>query len=144
MSDAKLPDAQSGYEKGTAVVLAGHSGANLVYESFGMHGSLLGACVESMGIDNDMLGAIDRTIRGVAVNEETLGLEAIREVTSGPQHCLGTGHTMALMESHYLYPTVGDRSSPKDWAERGKPSLVDLAMKKLNTVMANHYPQLHR
>ncbi len=140
MSDAKLPDAQAGYEKGTAVALAGHSGANMVYESCGMHGSLMGACFESMVIDNDMLGAINRTVRGVEVNEETLGLEAIREVTAGVQHYLGTSHTMSLMESHYLYPTVGDRSSPKEWAERGKPNLIQAAQKRLNNVMASHYP----
>lgn len=140
MSDAKLPDAQSGYEKGTAIALAGHSGANLVYESCGMHGSLMGACFESMVIDNDMLGAINRTVRGVEVNEETLGLEAIREVTAGVQHYLGTSHTMSLMENHYLYPTVGDRSSPKEWAERGKPTLLGQAQKKLGGIMSSHYP----
>ncbi len=140
MSDAKLPDAQAGYEKGTAVALAGHSGANMVYESCGMHGSLMGACFESMVIDNDMLGAINRTVRGVEVNEQTLGLEAIREVTAGVQHYLGTSHTMSLMENHYLYPTVGDRSSPKEWAERGKPTLIEAAEKKLQGIMASHYP----
>lgn len=140
MTDAKLPDAQSGYEKGTAIALAGHSGANMIYESCGMHGSLMGACFESMVIDNDMLGAINRTVRGVEVNEQTLGLEAIREVTSGVQHYLGTSHTMSLMENHYLYPTVGDRSSPKEWAERGKPTLIESAKQKLNGIMSSHYP----
>ena len=42
MTDSKIPDAQSGYEKGYTVSLAGHSGANLIYESAGMHASLLG------------------------------------------------------------------------------------------------------
>ena len=54
MADAKLPDAQSGYEKGYTVTLAAHSGANLIYESAGMHASLLGACLESYVIDNDL------------------------------------------------------------------------------------------
>jgi len=78
MTDAKLPDAQSGFEKGYTVTLAAHSGANLVYESAGMHGSLMGCCFESMVIDNDMLGAINRTVRGIEVNDETLSLEAMR------------------------------------------------------------------
>jgi len=61
-------------------------------------------------------------------------------VTSGVQHYLGTSHTMSLMERHYIYPMVGDRSSPKEWAERGKPTLVQAAKNKLNSVMASHYP----
>ena len=42
MSDAKLPDIQAGYEKGITTVMAGLAGANMVYESAGMHASLLG------------------------------------------------------------------------------------------------------
>ena len=64
MADSKLPDAQAGYEKGYTTVLAGHSGANLVYESAGMLASLLGVCLESFVIDNDMLGAVNRSVRG--------------------------------------------------------------------------------
>ena len=77
---------------------------------------------------------------GVEVNEHTLGLETIREVTAGVQHYLGSCHTMALMENHYLYPTVGDRTSPKEWAEKGKPTLIDTAQKKLHDILSTHYP----
>ena len=75
MSDSKLPDAQSGMEKGYTVSLAAHSGANMIYESAGMQASLLGFSHESLVIDNDMLGAINRTVRGIEVNEETLEIE---------------------------------------------------------------------
>lgn len=47
MADSKLPDAQSGYEKAYTNTLAGHSGANLVYESAGMQASLLACSYES-------------------------------------------------------------------------------------------------
>ena len=41
MADAKMPDAQSGYEKGSTAVMAGLAGLNMVYEAAGMHASLL-------------------------------------------------------------------------------------------------------
>ena len=86
MADSKLPDAQAGYEKGYTTVLAGHSGANLVYESAGMLGSLLGACLESFVIDNDMLGAVNRSVRGIDIDDESLSVETMREVcTQGPK-----------------------------------------------------------
>jgi len=44
--------------KTTINVLAGNAGAKLVYETAGMHASLLGCCYESFVIDNDMLGAV--------------------------------------------------------------------------------------
>ncbi len=56
MADSKEPDIQAGYEKGITTTLAGLAGLNLVYESAGMHASLLGFSHESLIIDNDILG----------------------------------------------------------------------------------------
>ena len=128
MADSKLPDAQAGYEKGYTTVLAGHSGANLVYESAGMLGSLLGACLESFVIDNDMLGAVNRSVRGVDIDDESLSLETMREVcTQGPNHFLGHPQTLGLMQREYVYPEVGDRTSPKEWGEQGSTDAVERA-----------------
>jgi trimethylamine--corrinoid protein Co-methyltransferase len=142
MADAKLPDAQSGYEKAYTNTLAAHSGANLVYESAGMHASLLGVCYESMVIDNDMLGAINRTVRGIEVNDESLSIQTMRDVcVDGPNHYLGHGQTLGLMQKEYIYPDIGDRTSPKEWFERDKPELNKTARKKVDTVLNTHYPQ---
>ena len=46
MADAKLPDIQSGYEKGITTVMAGLAGTNMIYEAAGMHASLMGFCME--------------------------------------------------------------------------------------------------
>ena len=137
MSDAKLPDIQAGYEKGITTVMAGLAGANMVYESAGMHASLLGFCLESLVIDNDMLGQAMRCVRGVEVDTSRLSLETMREVAlQGPGHYLGTNQTMSLMQSEYIYPKIGDRLSPKEWAEVGKPDIVEEAKKKVAEVRA--------
>ena len=54
---------------------------------------------------------------------------------------LGSNQTMSLMQSHYIYPEIGDRTSPKEWGELGKPKLLDVARKRLHTTMSSHYPQ---
>ena len=41
MADAKMPDAQSGYEKRSMLVMAGLSGLYMAYEAAGMHASCL-------------------------------------------------------------------------------------------------------
>lgn len=142
MTDAKMPDAQSGYEKAYTDLLAGHSGANLIYESAGMHGSLMGVCMESYVIDNDMLGAINRTIRGIEVNDETLSVQAMRDVCiDGPSHYLGHDQTINLMEREYIYPTIGDRTSPKEWKEQGSTTILERAKVKVRNILDSHYPQ---
>ena len=141
MADAKMPDAQSGYEKGSTLVMAGLSGLNMVYEAAGMHASLLGFCLESLIIDNDMLGQCMRCVRGIEVNDKTIGIEVMKDVCmGGPGHYLGHDQTISLMQTEYIYPAIGDRSSPKEWEELGKPNLVAAASKLKDEILGNHYP----
>jgi trimethylamine--corrinoid protein Co-methyltransferase len=141
MSDSKLPDAQAGYEKAATLTMVGNAGANLVYESAGMLASLLAACYESYVIDNDIIGAVQRSIRGIEVTEETLAVEVIRDVCmNGPGHFLGHGQTLELMQSEYIYPEIGDRTSPKEWVEQGKIAFNDRARLKLREILSTHYP----
>ena len=105
MSDSKLPDAQSGAEKGYNHALVGNAGANLIYEAAGMQASLLGFSHESLVIDNDIIGASLRTIRGIEVNDAALSFETMRQVClEGPGHYLGSQQTLALMQRDYFYP----------------------------------------
>jgi trimethylamine--corrinoid protein Co-methyltransferase len=142
MADAKLPDVQSGYEKGISNVMAGLAGLNMVYESVGMHGSLLGFCLESLIIDNDMIGQCLRCVRGIEVNDETLSIETIREVClEGPGHYLGHSQTLELMETEYLYPTFGDRTTPKIWEELGKRDILDRAIEEKRQILESSSPR---
>jgi trimethylamine--corrinoid protein Co-methyltransferase len=143
MCDSKLPDMQAGAEKGVTAALAAATGLNLVYEAAGMHASLLGFCFESLIIDNDMLGSINRNIRGIEVTEDTLSVEVIRDVClEGPGHFLGHPQTLSLMQSEYIYPAVGNRMSPKEWHEAGKPDVVDRAAARKREILTTHYPDL--
>jgi trimethylamine--corrinoid protein Co-methyltransferase len=141
MTDSKVPDAQSGFEKGYTVALAAQAGGNLIYESAGMHASLLGFCFESCVIDNDMLGSIMRTVRGIEVTDESLSVETVRQVCyDGPGHFLGHPQTLELMEKDYVYPDVGDRSSPKEWAEQGSTHVIQRARRRTKEILSSHYP----
>ena len=142
MTDSKIPDAQSGFEKSYTVTLAAHSGANLIYESAGMQASLLGCCPESYVIDNDMLGAINRTVRGIEIDEDTLAYETIRQVcTEGPGHYLGHEQTLSRMQTDYLYPEVGDRENINNWIEQGSTDIVQRASKKTAELLEHHFPE---
>jgi trimethylamine--corrinoid protein Co-methyltransferase len=141
MTDSKIPDGQAGAEKALNHALVGNAGANLIYESAGMHASLLGFSLESLVIDNDVIGATQRTIRGIQVDEERLSFETIRDVClNGPGHYLGSEQTLQLMQSEYLYPLVGDRRSPNEWLEQGALDVTARAMRKVEEILATHFP----
>jgi trimethylamine--corrinoid protein Co-methyltransferase len=141
MTDSKMPDAQCGMERAYNHALVGNAGANLIYESAGMMASLMGFSLESLLIDNDLIGAVQRTIRGIEVDDESISLETMRSVClDGPGHYLGASQTLKLMQKDYLYPQVADRSSPNQWVEQGRPSLMDRASTKLQAILQGHYP----
>jgi len=140
MADAKLPDAQAGYEKAISTLATGLAGANLVYEAAGMFASLMGASFEGFVIDNEMLAAVQRVIRGIEVNDETLGLPVIAEVVEDPGHFLGHDHTIQAMERDYQYPDLGDRESPDAWTEQGGTDMRERAAAKARDILDSHFP----
>jgi trimethylamine--corrinoid protein Co-methyltransferase len=138
ISDSKLPDMQAGWEQGITNVLAGLSGLNMVYEAVGMHASLLGFCLESLILGDDIIGQVLRTVRGIDVTEDSTSIEAMKAVClEGPGHYLGSDQTLQLMQTEYVYPTLGNRMSPKEWNEADRPMLIDKAIERKNEILAN-------
>lgn len=140
MADAKAVDAQMGAEKAMSALAAGLGGANMIYESAGMMASLLGASFEAFVLDDEMLSHMHRAIRGIEVDEETLGFDAIREAVTGEGHFLGGAHTMAAMQRDYFYPRLANRDAPVTWAENGAPDIWSTAKEKSREILATHYP----
>jgi trimethylamine--corrinoid protein Co-methyltransferase len=141
MTDSKVPDEQCGAEKALSHALVGNAGANLIYECAGMHASLLGFSLDSLVIDNDIIGAAQRTIKAIDFRDEYLSFDVIRDVClKGPGHFLGADQTLQLMQSEYVYPLVGDRRSPSEWAEKGSEDVVARAARVVDDLLAQHYP----
>ncbi|MES2844615.1 MAG: trimethylamine methyltransferase family protein [Pseudomonadota bacterium] len=136
ISDSKLPDMQAGWEQAITNTLAGLSGLNMVYESVGMHASLLGFCLESLVLGDDILGQVMRCVRGIDVTDDSTSIDAMKAVClGGPGHYLGSDQTLALMQTEYVYPVVGNRMSPKEWVEAGRPLLLDKAIARKNAIL---------
>ncbi len=140
MTDAKAIDAQYGMEKGLSALAAGLAGGNLVYESSGMTASLLGVSFEGFVLDDEMHSLIYRTLRGIEVDEDTLGFEAIRDAVLGEGHFLGEAHTVAAMQRDYFYPRVADRDAPVTWTEKGRPTAQERARDIARTTLDTHHP----
>jgi len=141
MADAKAVDAQMGAEKALTALAAGLAGGNMIYESSGMMASLLGASFEAFVADDEMLSHVYRTIRGIEVNEDTLGFQAIQDAVSGDGHFLGAAHTMAAMQRDYFYPTLADRNDPLGWAEDGALTHWERAKKRAVKALLTHFPR---
>ncbi len=126
-TDSKIHDAQAGYEKNLSVTLAAHAGCNIITHSCGTLASMLGCSLESFVIDNDMLGGVLRSLRGVEADEANLSVDVIAEVVRGEGHYLGHAQTLERMESDYVYPQIADRRQPSEWQDDGARDMLERA-----------------
>ena len=140
MTDSKTMDAQAGYEKAITSTALALAGGNLVAAYPGIVGSLIGQSFEGMVIDNDMLGNVQRLLRGIEVTDETLSYEVIENTVFGAGHFLNQPQTLELMQKEYLYPEVADRRTPGEWEVTGKEDIYRLAHEKVKKTLSSHYP----
>lgn len=141
MTDSKVGDIQAGYEKGYSVVLAAQAGADMINLSVGMLGSIMVASPEALVIDNEMCGAILRTVRGIEVSEEFLDIGNIDRVIRGEGHYLGEPQTLDLMTTEYVYPQLGDRQSVPDWISSGSLPIWQRARRRVQDILSQEPPE---
>lgn len=115
---ANAVDFQAAYESQMAIWGALMGGAHLLNHAAGwMHGGLT-ASFEKLILDAEMLQMMDSYFEPVVVDEDSLALDAIREV--GPAgHFFGAEHTMQRYETAFYAPMVSNWDNHGTWLERG-------------------------
>ncbi|RMD61919.1 MAG: methyltransferase, partial [Alphaproteobacteria bacterium] len=75
----------------------------------------------------------------LAVDDDTLGLDAIREVGPGG-HFFGAAHTLARYESAFYQPMLSDWRNFETWAEAGGLSATERATATWKALLAAYEP----
>jgi trimethylamine--corrinoid protein Co-methyltransferase len=101
-------------------------GANMIMHGAGwMEGGLV-ASFEKMVLDADLIDMVAEFLTPLTVNEDTLALDAIREV--GPAgHFFGCAHTQARYRTAFFAPMLSDWRNFESWREAGSPTAFDRA-----------------
>jgi len=134
LTDSKLPDAQSGLEKGTSLLMGALAGAN-VFGHLGISGADQGASLEQLVIDNEMMSALRRVLRGLTISEDTLAMEAICRVGIGGSH-LGDMHTLRHYRQEIRLSRLPDRSPWDPWAANGSKDLLQRAAEEVERLLS--------
>lgn len=141
VADSKIPDAQAGYEKALTSAVAALSGSNFIHHTAGMLETLMCVSYEQLVIDDDINGSIMRLVRGIEVNEDTLSIDLIDEVSRGPGYYGLTSQTLDLMRSACFYPQTADRTHRPDWQANGALDMRERACQRACDILATHYPE---
>jgi trimethylamine--corrinoid protein Co-methyltransferase len=111
-------DVQAAYEGGMSLWGTIMGGVNLIEHAAGWLEGGLTASFEKLILDAEMLQLMREFLNPLAIDEDSLGLEAIREVGPGG-HFFGTGHTLARFERAFYEPMLSDWRNFENWQESG-------------------------
>jgi trimethylamine--corrinoid protein Co-methyltransferase len=119
LTDAKLPDAQAGWEKAMTILLGALGGSNYMHHSAGMLESMLTVAPEQFVIDDEIIGMACKVLKGIEVDADHLAMDAIDTV--GPAgNFMMSPHTMKYMRSEYFQGNgVTDSKSRHQWEQNG-------------------------
>jgi len=138
-TDSKLMDIQAGIEREQSMTLAALGGVNYITCVGTLESTNLGAH-EMAVIDNEIIGRVERAIRGIDVNEVTLALETIAKV--GPDgNYLMESHTQQHFRKEHFMPRVSDRDMLETWDKKGRKSMVDHAAAEVERILKQHQPR---
>ena len=123
---ANVVDAQAAYESEMSLWGAVMSHANMVMHGAGWLEGGLCASFEKMVLDAELLQLMAEFLKPIDVNDDTLGLEAIREVGPGG-HFFGAKHTLARYETAFYPPLLSDWRNFENWQESGARTATERA-----------------
>jgi len=141
VTDAKIPDIQSGFEKGVSYLLVAMAGADYVHLAAGMLDSGNSISYEQFIIDNEILGMVHRLIDGVDVDQETLAVDTIENVGPGGNY-ITEEHTVKHMFRQFFYPSLAVRMNFDRWQEQDEPTPLTNAHEVARTWLEEVEPVL--
>ena len=113
------------------------AGANLIY---GLGMIEMGMTIDygQLVMDNEFARMIKHTVEGIPVNDETLAVDAIKEIGIGKDF-LSHDSTYKHMRSQ-SQPKLIDRKMREDWVKEGSTDIYQRALEQARFILENHKP----
>jgi len=135
--DTKVIDAQAVFEA-APIFAPAMTGCNLIGIAGTMESGLT-ASFEQMVLADEFAGLIYRLMQGLELTEETLAVDAIKNVGAGG-HFLSSPHTMKHAIRELWYPKLIDRQSLGKWKEAGAKTMEQRANERAKEILRTHIP----
>ncbi|NNK79047.1 MAG: trimethylamine methyltransferase family protein [Litoreibacter sp.] len=134
---SKLPDAQAAYETANSLQTGLMAGVNFMLHGCGWLEGGLVASFEKFVMDADQLGVLHGLAKGVAVDENALAMDAIREVGPGG-HYLGCAHTHANFKEAFWRSDLLDYKPFETWSDEGARDTQALASERVAKLLRDY------
>lgn len=134
---AKQPDWQAGIDNSLSTFMASIVMSDMLLGAGLLHGSRIWS-YEQMLMDCEIFDLVEKMMRGITVNDETLAFETIQSVGPGGNF-LGQKHTSKHMRKRWV-PQFMDRRTYEKWQEKGDGAR-DWARSKAKEILSTHKPE---
>jgi trimethylamine--corrinoid protein Co-methyltransferase len=135
MSDAKIIDAQCGYESALSGLLCALAGANFIHDAAGLLDFALSVSYEKYVMDNEIIGMVMRAVEGIRVDEDALAFDLIKAVGPGG-HFVSAKHTRKYMRTEHYQPTLSERDHFEEWQAEGKRDTYARARERVEEILS--------
>lgn len=133
LTNAKVNDAQSGYETGMSVV-AGLLGGVHMFNMAGLLDALMSFDFAKALIDDEIALMLKKAAAGMEFSEENLALDLITEIGPGGMYADHL-HTVERMKATGLLPEIADRNPRQLWQELGGLDAHARAMQRARDIL---------
>jgi trimethylamine--corrinoid protein Co-methyltransferase len=134
LTNAKINDAQSGYETGmstTAGLLAGMD----MFNMGGLIEALKTFDFAKAVIDDEIAIMLKRIKRGLEFSEENLAIEVIKKIGPGGSYIVEP-HTIKRMKTAAILTKLSNRDTRTQWEKKGAPDIHTHAMNRVKEILA--------
>jgi trimethylamine--corrinoid protein Co-methyltransferase len=136
-SDAHRPGAQSVLERLLTLLPPALAGVDLI--NLSTLETKMSFSLEQLVIDDAVVGMVQRCLRGIGVEEETLAPDLIRQVGPAGSY-VAEEHTLEHYRDELLTSDLVEHQQREAWQAAGAPDLASKAREKVNQVLAEHRP----
>ena len=136
---ANTVDAQAAYESVFSLWGAVMGGCNLMKHAAGWLEGGLCSSFEKLVLDVDLLQMVAEFLTPLTVDDDTLALEAVRDVGPGG-HYFGTAHTQARYRTAFYPPLISDWRNHEAWVEAGAPDAMQHAHRLYKEALQAYEP----
>lgn len=140
LTNAKLNDAQSGYETGMSGI-AGLLGGMDMFNIGGLIDALKTFDFAKAVIDDEMAQMMKRMKRGISFSDDDLAVDLIKQIGPGGSF-IKPKHTSARMKTEIVMTRIADRDARSIWEKKGSLDTQAHAMNKVKDIMSKNLEPL--
>jgi trimethylamine--corrinoid protein Co-methyltransferase len=111
-----------------------------IFGHLGICGVDQGSSLAMLIMQHELLGYVERIMRGIKVSDERLGLDVIRSV-GHDGNFLAELHTVQHFRQELWFPGLLDREFWSKWVEQGASSMHHRCIAMKDKVLKEHTPE---